>query len=61
MRDFINKSKIILSNENGGPNLEHLIGIAVSMAIVGVACYIFKISVYEHIKSVEHQTKNQLA
>ena len=40
MQSLTNRIKYVLNNEAGGPNIETLIGIGVSMA-VGVALYKF--------------------
>lgn len=39
---ILQQSKEVLSNENGGPNLEHLIGIGVSL---GVTLGLYKLAI----------------
>ena len=49
-----NKIKYVLCNENGGPNLESLLGIAISLALVGAAIA-FKNAAYGWLKGEQRK------
>ena len=48
---MIQRIKYVLCNENGSPNLENLLGIAISLGLVSAAL-VFKNAVYSWLKGM---------